>query len=349
MNRACALLIVSLLMLGARPSWGAPPNPTDSDANGNTAGVSFALLNVTTGNGNTGFGRGALFQTTTGIANTACGDRALSTNTTGSHNTGTGFGALLFNTGSANTASGSFALLNNTSGGSNAASGFGALFTNTTGDLNTASGTGALMSNETGEKNTAVGYAALQQSTGNQNVAIGHRAGATLESGNQNIYIGHPGASSESRTLRVGNTQTRAYVAGVASSAVNGAAVLVAPNGRLGVQLSSARYKRDIETMGARSAGVLRLRPVTFFYTGDAGDADGVRQYGLVAEEVAAVYPELVTHTEQGDVQAVRYQEIIPLLLDQLQRQQRELADLRAAIAELGASGRGTEGTPVQK
>jgi hypothetical protein len=146
--------------------------------------------------------------------------------------------------------------------------------------------------------------------------------------------------------MRLGNTQKKTYIAGVATAAVTGSTVLIDATGRLGVPLSSARYKRDIETMGTRSEGVLKLRPVTFAYT---HDLQGVRQYGLIAEEVAAVYPELVTHTATGEVQAVRYQELIPMLVNELQRQQqamerhqqvaellqRELAELRSLVGQM--------------
>ena len=132
--------------------------------------------------------------------------------------------------------------------------------------------------------------------------------------------------------MRLGSGQTRTFMAGVTTTAVTGTTVLIDAQGRLGVPVSSARYKRDIEGMGARSEGLLALRPVTFVYT---ADGQKVRQYGLIAEEVAAVYPELVTQTATGEVQAVRYQELIPMLLNELQRQQQELADLRAIVGEL--------------
>ena len=132
--------------------------------------------------------------------------------------------------------------------------------------------------------------------------------------------------------MRLGSNQKKTYIAGVATAAVTGTTVLIDATGRLGVPLSSARYKRDIETMGARSAGVLNLRPVTFVYK---QDGQGVRQYGLIAEEVASVYPELVTRTATGEVQAVRYQELIPMLVNELQRQQKELAELRILVGQM--------------
>jgi hypothetical protein len=118
---------------------------------------------------------------------------------------------------------------------------------------------------------------------------------------------------------------------------VNGATVTIDANGQLGVAFSSARYKRDIESMASRSEGLLKLRPVTFSYKDDTAAAP---HYGLIAEEVARVYPELVTHTASGEVQTVKYHELIPMLLNELQRQQRELAELatlRKELAELRA------------
>ena len=176
--------------------------------------------------------------------------------------------------------------------------------------------------------------------------AIVYFYGGSWQSGSKNIYLGHPGAGGDNKTMRLGNLQTKTFIAGVATTPVSGTNVTIDANGQLGTLLSSARYKRDIETMGARSEGVLKLRPVTFVYK---RDEQGVRQYGLIAEEVATVYPELVTHTATGEVQAVRYQELIPLLLNEVQRQQqamerqhqvtehlqRELAELRSLVGQM--------------
>jgi len=344
MTRLVGLLVTGLvLILGISPSWGEPPNPTGSDANGNTAGGTNALLNVTTGTVNTGFGSSALFFNTTGNNNSACGANALEQNITGSRNTASGSGALASNTtANNNTASGTVALANNTTGGSNTASGTFALAQNTTGSFNTASGTSALVDNTTGSKNTALGFNALGLSTGNQNIAVGHAAGLALTSGKKNIYLGHPGVETESKTMRLGSLQTRTFIAGVAGTGVSGSVVEVDANGQLGVTLSSARYKRDIAGMGTRSGGLLQLRPVTFAYR---DDKQAVTHFGLVAEEVATVYPELVTRTTTGEVQTVRYQELIPMLVNELQRQQRELAELRERVQQL-SRGVGGESLP---
>ncbi len=247
-----------------------------------------------------------------------------------------------------NTAFGRDALGSNTTGSNNTASGAFALISNDTGKDNTATGRAALALNTTGIRNTALGANALLNSHGTKNIGIGFKAGAALTSGNNNIYIGNQGAGDESQTIRIGTAQTQTFIAGISNATVSGAAVEIDTlTGQLGIPTSSARYKRDIAAMGTRSEGVLQLRPVTFAYR---DDAPGALHYGLIAEEVAAVYPELVTHTTTGEVQTVRYQELIPMLLNELQRQrqefqqalqsqQQELTDLRALVGQ----GRGTE------
>jgi hypothetical protein len=178
-------------------------------------------------------------------------------------------------------------------------------------------------------------------------LAIGFQAGINLTGGNNNIYIGSvSGASVESQTIRIGQAQRQTFIAGIGNASVSGATVEIdTTTGQLGILTSSARYKQDIAPMGARSEKVLDLRPVTFAYK---DDVKGTTHYGLIAEEVAAVYPDLVTHTATGEVQTVKYQELIPMLLNELQRhrqtlqsqqqvlqrQQQELADLRALVGQ---------------
>jgi hypothetical protein len=130
--------------------------------------------------------------------------------------------------------------------------------------------------------------------------------------------------------MRLGSTQARTFIAGIATVGVHGAVVEIDTiTGQLGVKVSSARYKRDIEAMGTRSEKMLELRPVTFAYKDDAQRAT---HYGLIAEEVATVYPELVTHTAAGEVQTVRYQELIPMLLNEVQRQRQALQSQEQAL-----------------
>ena len=313
-----AAMVLSVMFLAVSPAnGGPPPNPTSSDATGNTAGGSFVLLN-NTGSFNTAFGRSALHDNTTGSANTASGVAALENNTTGSDNTASGAAVLFSNTtGSFNAAFGRTALQNNTTGLNNAAFGRSALFTNTTGTNNTALGRNAL----------------LRTISGNSNLALGQGAGALLTSGSNNIYLSHPGVATESNTLRLGSTHTRTFIAGVFGKLVTGgAAVHVNSAGQLGTVVSSARYKQDIQPMGEQSAKVQQLRPVTFHYK---EEPTGPMQYGLIAEEVAKVYPELVTRNADGAIEGVRYEELTPLLLNEVQRQQQELAELRAQNAQL--------------
>jgi len=348
-----AMVIGLTLMLNDPSSGGPPPlpatcsfpgcNPTVSDANGNTAGGTGALVNVdetpiTGGRSNTALGDHALTTNTTGESNTGTGTSALRDNVTGSFNTANGAFALQHNTlGELNTATGVNALGANTTGSGNTAIGVAALGINLIGDDNTALGTGALILNDSGIRNTAVGRNALFNSTGNKNIAIGFNAGATLTSGNNNIYIGNQGAGDESQTIRIGTAQKGTFIAGIANASVGNAATVIidTTTGQLGIPLSSARYKQDIETMASRSEGLLKLRPVTFSYKDNTAAAP---HYGLIAEEVATVYPELVTRTASGEVQTVKYHELIPMLLNELQRQQRELAEvasLRKELAEL--------------
>jgi endosialidase-like protein len=328
LNRITRLVVVVaglVLLLNVTPSWGQPVchspgcNPTVSDANDNTAGGSNALKNVdetpiTGGLFNTAFGSGALFSVVSGGGNTAFGADALSNNTA-----------------DRNTALGLAVLESNDTGHDNTAIGANALTANTTGNLNTATGFQALFTNATGANNTAIGAKALKKSTGTKNIGIGYQAGVTLVTGNNNIYIGNQGNGDEFQTIRVGTAQAQTFIAGITGASVGNSSTVIidTATGQLGIPTSSARYKRDIAPMGSQSEKVLQLRPVTFAYK---SDAQGTTHYGLIAEEVAAVYPELVTHTASGEVQTVKYQELIPMLLNELQRQRQELAELRALV-----------------
>jgi hypothetical protein len=283
--------------------------------------VLFAVeVGSPTGNANIAVGASALQSNTTGNANIAIGESALQSNTSGTNNTAVGI----------------FALLRNTTGANNAAFGFQTLQSNTSGHFNTAVGDAALLNSTTGGNNTAVGTTALRLNTaGTNNIGLGHNAGSKLISGNFNIYLGSRGSTAESNTTRLGETQTRTFIAGIAGTPLSGSQVVVSSTGQLGVFASSARYKRDVESMTARSRGLFQLRPVTFRYK---QDTQGIRQYGLVAEEVAKVYPELMTRGTTGVVESVRYHELVPMMVNELQLQQRELGELRAQNERLRAA-----------
>jgi hypothetical protein len=222
----------------------------------------------------------------------------------------------------------------------NTADGNSALYSNTTGNGNVANGLSALFSNSTGYGNTAMGRNALiNNTTGFYNTGLGVGAGRTIVAGSYDIDIGTPGVGDESNTIRIGTPgqQTAIFVAGISGTTVTGAAVEVSSSGQLGVASSSARYKRDIRAIGNASTGLMQLRPVTFRYK---SDPSGTLQYGLVAEEVERVYPELVTYGTDGTVQSVRYLEFTALLLNQLQKQ---AAQLRSKDVELANQRRRIE------
>ena len=288
----------------------------------NTATGTNALEQNTTGADNTATGFQSLVQNTTGTANTATGMNALEQNTTGSNNAGSGFRTLVNNTtGYNNTATGVNALSSNTTGFFNTAAGMNALFSNTTGVYNTAAGLHALYSNTTGMNNIALGVAALNSNTtGQNNIGVGVYGGFNLTTGDNNIDIGNGGVAAEANTIRLGaqNTQTATYIAGITGSGIMGTDVVISNAGQLGVVLSSARYKKDIHDMGQSTNGLMKLRPVTFRYK---SDEQGVKQYGLVAEEVETVYPELVVHDADGKVESVRYSMLTSMLLNELQKQ----------------------------
>jgi hypothetical protein len=228
-----------------------------------------------------------------------------------------------------NTACGTGALLSNTTGAKDSAFGYNALDFNTTGFRNTASGVGALQHNTMGGYNTANGtYSLYSNTAGGSNIGLGYQAGSNIVSGSNNIDIGNPGTGDESKTIHIGTqgTQRATYIAGISGSAVSSTnLVCVSGSGQLGICTSSARYKRDIRDMGAASNRVMKLRPVVFRYR---SDAKSQRQYGLIAEEVARVYPELVDYDPEGKPLTVRYLELNAMLLNELQKQAQETQEL---------------------
>lgn len=300
---------------------------------------------ISTGDRNTAVGAVALRNNTTGRTNTAVGVDSLQQNTTGADNTAVGFESLLGNTASAsNTAVGVRALATNTLGGENTSLGFESLRFNNLGNGNTALGTRSL-NLSTGSWNVALGQGALSfLSSGDANIAIGLDAGQTLQTGQRNIYLGHfGGAAAESNTIRIGSNsyQSKVFLAGVWSATTQYAAVpvVVDLNGQLGTVSSSRRYKQDIQDLGATTDRLLDLRPVSFRYK---AQPEGPVHFGLIAEEVAEVMPELVVHGKDGQIETVAYHELAPMLLNEVQKQRRqidmlksELEAIRTALARL--------------
>ncbi len=300
---------------------------TNTTGYGNVAAGADALYNNSEGNYDTAIGTGSLYFNTVGSNNTAVGSAALNYNTAGNGNTATGSSTLNYNTtGSYNTANGNGALFNNKTGSSNTATGGSALSANTAGAGNTAVGISALEANTIGSNNTASGGLALYHSTGSSNIAVGYEAGYNVTTGSDNIEIGNLGAP-ETRTIRIGTegTQTKAFVAGIynVTTVSAGLPVLIDAAGQLGTVSSSGRFKTAIEAMGSNTAKLQQLRPVTFRYK---GDSQGILRYGLIAEEVAKVYPELVVRDPDGRIDGVRYDELAPMLLNEMQKEESRIA-----------------------
>ena len=326
---------------------------SNSTGSSNTASGYSALNSNTTGDYNTAAGRGALQHNTLGDSNTATGTNALENNTTGGYNTATGDSALAFNTiGSYNIATGPGALESNTTGSYNLANGYLALYSNTTGVFNMGNGAGALYKNRTGNSNVAEGpHALYNNTTGGSNIAIGASAGTNLTTGSANIDIGNAGVAGESHTIRIGTqgTQTIAYMAGIRGVAVpGGVGVMIASNGKLGTVVSSARFKEMIEPMDKASEAILSLKPVTFQYKKE-WDPEGIRQYGLIAEEVEQVAPELVARDEKGKPYSVRYEAINAMLLNEFLKEHQELEDQTCQLEEQGATITQLKSTAAQQ
>jgi Chaperone of endosialidase len=357
----------------ANTAIGAGALSKDQSGVGNTAAGASALGNNQNGDDNTAIGINALIKNQSGFDNTATGTFTLSGNVTGSNNTATGSGALQNadadnntahgyqallkdSTGSNNTATGAFALLNNKTAGVNTATGVDALFSNTIGSNNTANGgfalqnnttasnntaygTSALFENTTGAKNTAAGVDALENNTkGGSNVAVGYLAGQNLTIGSNNIDIGAnvTGVAGEANAIRIGKQgiQKSTFIAGIAGTPISGSTVVINSTGKLGVATSSARFKEAIKPMATASETILALKPVTFRYKEEV-DPDVTPQFGLVAEDVEKVAPDLVVHDEQGKPFTVRYEAVNAMLLNEFLKEHHKVEVQEATIAEL--------------
>jgi hypothetical protein len=316
---------------------GSDAMASNTTGNYNTASGAFAMHDNTSGEFNTAMGRGALYANTSGQYNTAIGMAALDANTTGSNNTAHGAYALGENMiGTFNTAMGVNALAA-TNGSENTAGGAYALGSTTTGINNSAFGSAAMFNNTTGSTNVALGWhAAYNLTTGSNNIALGFSAGSNVVSGNVNIHIGSTGLlATESQTIRIGASQSRAFMAGIRGVTTAGAAipVLIDSDGQLGTVSSSRSVKNAIADMDGASAALMKLRPVTFRYNQQGPEAS--RQYGLIAEEVARVYPDLVAHSANGSIETVMYHFLPPMLLNEFQKQQRRIEALEKQLAEV--------------
>ena len=316
---------------------------TNATGSFNTA-VGAGALDLNTGHNNTAVGAAALLLNTTGTGNVAVGTDALVFNSTGDGNTATGAAALLSNTlGSGNTAVGAQALQNiSGSQGStsqNTAVGQGALQSITSGSANTAVGAVALTSKTSGDLNTAIGTNALgTNTTGSNNIAVGNGAGSVLTTGDNNIDIDNAGgAADEANTIRIGTsgTQTATFIAGISgATASGGAAVFVDTDGQLGTMTSSARFKDAIKPMDKASTAILALKPVTFRYKKGI-DPQGIPQFGLVAEEVEKVNPDLVVRDKEGKPYTVRYEAVNAMLLNEFLKEHKAFLEEHRTVEEL--------------
>ncbi|MGC1321405.1 MAG: tail fiber domain-containing protein [Candidatus Udaeobacter sp.] len=329
----------------------------------NTAAGALALLSNTTGTENTATGKAALEFNSTGNFNTANGAFALFNNTEGGSNVAIGDGTLENNTtGSRNTVGGTFAMFSNVDGFGNDAFGDYALWSNISGvyntavgdlaltnndstghgvaNFNTAVGAGALSSNVDGSGNVAIGDSAFAGNGGGSfNTVVGQQAGANVE-GSDNIYIGATaadGVTNESGTIRIGNPNfvTTCYIAGISGqTASGGVAVFIDANGKLGTVTSSARFKDDIKSMDKASEALLALKPVTFRYKKEI-DPTRTSQFGLVAEEVEKVDPDLVVRDKEEKPYTVRYDAVNAMLLNEFLKEHKKVEEQQATIAQL--------------
>ena len=360
-----AILIVCLASV--QNAQAVSPPPDGGYSGGNTAEGQDALLHLTTGVQNTAVGFLSLKNNTAGSYNTAIGSGTLRANRADG-NTATGTFAMLNNTfGWLNTANGALALFSNDEGIGNTAVGYSALFSNIRGSGNTAFGdmalsgstrhsnaafgSYALSSNTTGDANTAIGAYALERLDGGDsyNIALGYFAGGNVVNGINDIFIGNIGPLGEDtdqNTIRIGNQVTAydfhggvhnrhvaTYVAGISEAGVSGAPVLVSADGQLGIALSAVRFKEAIKPIDTASEAIFALNPVTFRYK-EQFDPKRVPQFGLVAEEVEKVNPDLVRRDRDGKLQTVRYDAVNAMLLNEFLKEHKKVQEQAATIAQ---------------
>jgi hypothetical protein len=348
----CALILIPLVLVCVAlvPRAGAVmPAPDGGYPGFNTAEGDGALQNLMSGVSNTALGFDALFSNTTGSNNTATGLAALGSNTTGSDNTADGFGALFHNTaGVSNTAIGFGALFANTTGFENAATGLEALFVNTTGFHNTADGFAALSRNTTGNHNTANGDKALGgNTTGNFNTTAGAHSLENNTIGSSNTALGFgagDNVTTASNVICIGsgvvgaNLSDSCYLGSVfGQTSPGGAGVFINSSGKLGTMTSSRRFKEEIRPMAHASEVLFALKPVIFRYKKEI-EPEKIPQFGLVAEDVEAVNPDLVVRDKDGKVNTVRYEAINAMLLNEFLKEHRTVQDLEQEIAALTAT-----------
>jgi trimeric autotransporter adhesin len=268
--------------------------------------------------GNTAEGQNALFGLTTGGFNTAVGYLSLKGNTDASFNTGVGAATLLANAASENTATGVGALLSNTVGDRNTANGAFALLNNSQGVRNTAVGDRTLINNTEGSYNTAFGEGAGDAiTTGSNNTCIGRYAGTAITTANNVICIGEGMGGAD--------VSGSCYIASIIGASVDpstASTVYIDINQKLGTNASSRCFKHDIKPMDKASEAILALKPVSFHYNSDAKNTPC---FGLIAEEVAEVNPDLVIRDKERKPYTVRYDQVNAMLLNEFLKEHRKV------------------------
>jgi hypothetical protein len=304
------LVVVCFALAPPAGAAGLSPAPDGGYPGGTTAEGDFALAILTSGVHNTALGFGALNGTTTGGDNTAVGNGALFFGGNGGFNVATGVAALFQNTNAFNTADG-----------------YNALFSNTSGSGNTGTGFAALNGNSLGNANAAVGFGALFAATGSGNTAIGTLAGAAVgsASGVTALGAGAIGANT-SNTTWIANVYATPTISAVFQP------VQVSNTGQLGAPASSIRFKHDVKPMDKTSEALLALKPVTFHYK---NDSTNTAQFGLIAEDVAKVNPDLIVRNNKGEIFSVRYDAVNAMLLNEFLKQHRMVEQQAATIAQL--------------
>lgn len=313
--RQCKRTILPLFIAGVLAYFGflpkalaVVPAPDGGYPGGNTAEGQNALLSL---------------NVNTGTNNTAVGWFSLTSNVEGQFNTAVGAGTLFNNTTHRNTAIGGAAMFSNISGKFNTAVGTLSLFTNTTGFYNTAMGDGALINNATGNFNTAFGADALRQNTGGSNIAVGYHAGVNVLNANDVICLGTVGA----------DTSNSCFIGQIWNQPGGSQAVYVNSNGKLGAQVSSRRFKDDIKPINQASEAIHRLRPVSFRYKAEIEPARLVG-FGLIAEEVEKINPDLVSRDGEGKPLSVRYDQVNAMLLNEFIKEHKKVQEQGATIIQ---------------
>jgi Chaperone of endosialidase len=290
----------------------------------NNTGIGSTALLHNNGGNNTGVGAGALTSNTTGSVNTAVGVGALGSNIDASGNTATGVLALSANQHSPNNTAYGFTALQNNLAINNTAMGAGALHLSVGGGNNTAVGFNALGSEVNGISNVAVGSGALANAIRGFNIAVGADAGNAVTTAIGVIAIGHAGADVDGSCF-IGN------IRGITTHVADAIPVVIDSLGQLGTQSSSQRFKKDIKPMEGTSGSVLDLHPVIFHYKNDKSN---IPQFGLIAEEVAKVDPDLVAREKNGDIYTVRYDAVNVMLLNEFLKEHRKVDELEATVAQ---------------